>query len=125
MAPGEGAEQPPAVMKRGWWRVYYDDGTAKEADVSGWHQLPDSGVLFVLELWRRTPSSGPNLFRGRDYYLLRDHTLMAFDGESLHDHLRLGIEKGAIKFGRWAPDETWRRAQERVESDIDRDFNGD
>lgn len=107
------------------WRVYYDDGRSLESDESGWAGLPDEGLLFVLELFRKSGLSGPNLYSGRDYYLLRDHTLMAFDGESLHQHLRLGIIPGAIKFGRWATDGTWKRVKEQVQLDIERDFGDD
>lgn len=90
-----------------WWEVWYDGGQHCTGSSTEWTDLPDEGVLIVVEY---TTDGKRNVHHGRDYYLLRGSTVMSFDSRSLHGQLKEGIPRGAIKFGRWVTDEAWKAA---------------
>jgi hypothetical protein len=93
------------------WEIYYDDETVVNDEDVAWHDCSAHGVLFVLEY---LPNDKKMVHMGMDYYLMRDRSLMSFSGNSLNEHLLLGIDKGAIKFGRWAPNDVWERVQNKI-----------
>ncbi len=84
-------------------KIWYDDETTYEGD---WNDAPAYGVLFVQE---------PKMVHmGADYYLKHDGSIMNFRLKDLHQHLVLGIEPGAIKFGRWTSNEIWKKVHAKV-----------
>lgn len=89
------------------WTIWYDSGETITVDAAGWPAAPDEGVQIVVR--DRTC-----VYYGRDYYLLRGTTAMAFDADGLPGQLREGIPRGAIKFGRWIEDERWRAIWNRA-----------
>lgn len=96
------------------WKIYYDDETAITSEEMNWEDLPPHGVLFVLHYQK---NGHKQIHMGSDYYLMREKTIMSFHIKDLHEHLLLGIKRGAVKFGRWCPDDVWQRVHNRVLQD--------
>jgi hypothetical protein len=93
------------------WKIYYDDETVVVNKDMKWEDLPAHGVLFVLHYQK---DGNKQIHMGADYYLMRKDTIMSFQIKDLHEHLLLGIGKGAVKFGRWCPDDVWKRVHDKV-----------
>lgn len=97
------------------WKIYYDDETIKTSDNYKWEKICNYGILIIMHY----PKKGrPQIHMGQDYYLMRDNTVISFGLKDLHDHMAQGINKGAIKFGRWAPDDIWQRVHDKVFKDV-------
>ncbi len=93
------------------WKIYYDNESIVTNEDMQWKDAPAYGVLIILHY----QSTGKHqVHMGSDYYLIRDDTIISFHIKDLHDHLLLGIPKGAVKFGRWCPDDIWQRVHDRV-----------
>lgn len=93
------------------WKIYYDDESVVTDENMRWEDAPPHGVLIILHY----QSNGKcQVHMGHDYYLIRDYTIISFHIKDLHEHLLLGILKGAIKFGRWCPDNVWQRVHNKV-----------
>ncbi len=93
------------------WKIYYDDESVVTSEDITWEQVPSYGVLIIREY----PQEGtPQAHMGFDYYLMRQGTIISFSIKDLHDHLLLGIPQGSIKFGRWCPDDVWRRVHDQA-----------
>jgi len=89
------------------WRIWYDDETTFDGD---WKDAPVDGVLFVEDWTNNTKL----VHMGSDYYLMREGTIMSFRTSDLHQHLILGIDAGALKFGRWTTNDVWQRVHAQV-----------
>ncbi len=88
-------------------KIWYDDETTFEGN---WKDAPAYGVLFIEDWLSETKL----IHMGADYYLMRDGSIMNFRLKDLHQHLVLGIEPGALKFGRWTSNEIWQKVHKRV-----------
>lgn len=93
------------------WVIYYDDETVVTSEDSSWTGAPPFGVLIVVE---NNGGGKKAVHMGMDYYMMRDDTIMAFGDGSLPGHLLMGIPKGAMKLGRYAPKDVWQRVHDRV-----------
>ncbi len=93
------------------WEIFYDDETVvSDLDVT-WTNAPSQGVLFVLEYME---NNNKMVHMGMDYYFMRDGTVISTNLNGLHSHLELGLGAGAIKFGRWCPNDIWQRVHDVV-----------
>lgn len=92
------------------WQIFYDDETVVSDLDMIWEQTPTQGVLFVLEYIQNNKM----VHMGMDYYFIRDGTIISTSLVGLHTHLELGLGAGAIKFGRWCPDDVWQRVHNVV-----------
>jgi len=93
------------------WEIYYDDETKITSDDMKWENLSPHGVLIIIHYQN---DNKKQIHMGADYYLMRNGTVISFPIKDLHEHLLLGIPKGAIKFGRWCPDDVWERVHRKV-----------
>jgi hypothetical protein len=93
------------------WKIYYDDESIITNEDMEWKDAPAYGILIILHY---QPNGKYQIHMGSDYYLMRDNTVMSFPIKDLHDHLLLGIPKGAIKFGRWCPDKIWKKVHDKI-----------
>ena len=92
------------------WCIWYDDGSTFHSGQGSWEDAPVDGVLIVMEY----KEDSKLVHMGSDYYLMRDGTIMGVALAHIDRHIRLGIEKDAAKFGRWATTEVWERAHEEA-----------
>lgn len=96
------------------WLIYYDDETTFSSEDGTWADAPAYGVQIISERCILEGTPVKMMHMGMDYYLLRDGTLMSFSEVDLKDHLFLGIDRAAIKFGRWTTNEIWTRIRDRA-----------
>ncbi len=99
------------MRKRVSWKIWYDDSHVVSSEESSWEDAPEDGVLIVMEYF---PDEKQMVHMGADYYMMRDDTIIDFSLVHLDRHLKHGIPKGSMKFGRWATDEMWARVHEQV-----------
>lgn len=93
------------------WEIYYDDESVISSSGIRWHDAPSRGVLFVLE----TDEIGKRMVHmGMDYYFMRNDSIISCHPLALHEHLLLGIDPGAMKFGRWSPNDVWKRVHGKI-----------
>lgn len=92
------------------WIIYYDDETTFGSEDGTWSEAPTDGVQIIIDHIPETPLA----HMGSDYYLLRDDVIMSFSERDLHQHLVLGIDRHAIKFGRWTTHDIWHRVHEKA-----------
>jgi hypothetical protein len=93
------------------WRIYYDDESVITNEDMSWEDTPTYGILFVKQY---SSDNQSQIHMGSDYYLMRNNTVISFNPIDLQQHLVLGITKGAIKFGRWCPDDVWKRVHKKI-----------
>lgn len=93
------------------WKIWYDDESVVTDEDMKWEDAPSRGVLIILHYQTDTKKQ---VHMGADYYLMRSNTIISFHIKDLHDHISLGIPKGAVKFGRWCPDDVWKRVYNQV-----------
>ncbi len=93
------------------WEIYYDDETIISSNDMNWEDTPSNGVLFVKEI---NPSGTDLIHMGMDYYFKRDDTIISCGLAAIHSHMELGFGRGAVKFGRWAPDDIWKKVHNKV-----------
>ncbi len=93
------------------WNIWYDDGTQISSEDCSWQEAPVDGVLIVMEY---LPDGKKMVHMGSDYYMMLDGTLIDFSLVHLDRHLRHGVPRGSMKFGRWATDEMWERVHEQA-----------
>ena len=90
------------------WIIYYDNLDTFSSENGTWEEAPADGVQIIMDYIPETPL----VHMGCDYYLMRDGTLMSFSAADLHQHMLLGIDPCATKFGRWTTHETWHKVHE-------------
>lgn len=93
------------------WQIFYDDETVVSDSDMRWENAPAQGILFILEYM---DNNNKMVHMGMDYYFMRDGTIISTGISALHTHLELGIAAGVIKFGRWCPDDVWKRVHDVV-----------
>lgn len=93
------------------WKIWYDDESVVASEDMKWEDAPPYGVLIILHYQK---DNKKQVHMGSDYYLRRDNTIISFHIKDLHDHILLGVPKGAVKFGRWCPDDVWERVHDQV-----------
>lgn len=106
-------EPPRRSSVEARWTIYYADETVFTSEDGSWGDAPHGGVLIIFE--RMSEPEKTAVHMGMDYYLWKaGEGIVSFGERFLHQHMLLGIDEGAIKFGLWVSNAVWQRVHRRA-----------
>lgn len=98
------------------WRIYYDDETTFDSTQGTPEEAPSFGILCVT---MRDDEHGRLILNGWDWYYFDGVSWWGADVHGLLDRLLHNLPTRAVKIGRMAPSEVWRKTYARASHDPD------
>ncbi len=95
------------------WKIYYDDGTTFDSSQGLPSEAKPLGIQCIMQ---DDVKEGKYLVSRFDYYWFEKGRWFGGDLFGLYDYL---LRSGAVKFGRWIPNDKFEDVVERAKSDPD------